>query len=510
MSKEHEGTPTERRLRAGMLSRDEARRVRDSALALLEQRGVRVAGARAHDVLERAGATVDRATHVVRIPSPVVDRALALLPPRVVLAGRLPERDVPLDGGRCVLATGGPAPEVLDLDGQRRAGAAGDLAAACRLADALPEIAVLARPPLPATDVPERGRVLRELAICLANTTKHVQLTTVKTVAEARAVVAIAEALAGSRQALRERPRLSLAVPAGAEPDESSLDAMLVAAAAGVPVGFSLAVAGPAQAASTAAAPAAPAAAQAAPTWEKAPPMAFPPRDLAARPAVLYAAVLAACALVQLAAPGAPFVAPLPMRPVTGVKGGDAASSTAGYLFAMAYNDVSDSCRLPLAAAAPAPPSVSPGWRASVESSFATLAAALGGADVVTGAGLLDGGAAFSAQQLVLDCESQSVSARIAQGIEVDEETIALETIAKVGIGGNALGQRHTRAHMKDVWRPRLFDRSSYEAWAREGRKGSEHEAAELAARLPTAHEVPPLEAAKVATVERIIATAGL
>jgi trimethylamine--corrinoid protein Co-methyltransferase len=110
----------------------------------------------------------------------------------------------------------------------------------------------------------------------------------------------------------------------------------------------------------------------------------------------------------------------------------------------------------------------------------------------------------------VLDCEAHAVCTRIAQGIEVDEETMALETIAAVGIGGNALGQRHTRRHMRGVWRPRVFDRSPLEAWQRQGRVGSEQKAGELAARILGEHEVPPLEAEKAETLARIVATSGL
>jgi trimethylamine--corrinoid protein Co-methyltransferase len=168
------------------------------------------------------------------------------------------------------------------------------------------------------------------------------------------------------------------------------------------------------------------------------------------------------------------------------------------------------SCGLPTLIARATAGAAQPGWRSSVETTFAALISALGSPGLLSGAGLLAGGRAFSLGQLVLDCESYAVCARIAQGIEVDEETVAQETIAAVGIGGNALAQRHTRRHMRDVWRPRVFDRSSLEAWQREGRVGSERKAEELAARILTQHRVPPLEAEKAETLARIIATSGL
>jgi trimethylamine--corrinoid protein Co-methyltransferase len=327
----------------------------------------------------------------------------------------------------------------------------------------------------------------------------------VRTVGEARALIAIGQALAGSPEAMRARPPLSLAAPAEYELDEARLEALLTAAAAGLPVSFSLSVNGESGVLSTDA--------------------ALSPLEKAL--AENQARTLAAAALVQLAAPGAPFIGSLPLQPLPETalhlsgesgRGGQSdaevqarpAATLDGYPLALAYNQLKDMWALPLMGFGSWSSAITSGWEASVASSVATLAASLGGVDLLAGAGLLEGGAVFSAQQLVLDCESQAVSARIAQGVEVSEETIALETIQAVGIGGNALGQRHTRTHMRDVWRPRLFDRSAYEAWLREGKAGSEDKATELAAQFLATHEVPPLEAEKTATVRRIIATAGL
>ncbi len=78
---------------------------------------------------------------------------------------------------------------------------------------------------------------------------------------------------------------------------------------------------------------------------------------------------------------------------------------------------------------------------------------------------------------------------------------------AQVGIGGNYLGQRHTRRHMKDVWRPRLLDRSSWDAWVAGGRKGAPETAAELVRTTLAGHTVAPLEAAVADRINEIITT---
>jgi len=132
------------------------------------------------------------------------------------------------------------------------------------------------------------------------------------------------------------------------------------------------------------------------------------------------------------------------------------------------------------------------------------------GADLTTGAGALGGGSAFSLQQLVMDGEIFSWNARLAAGIAVDEETIALEEIEQVGIGGNFLSRRHTRRHMKDVWRPRLLDRSMWDAWLASGREDAYEKASALVESLLAAHEVVPLGEEVTETLRGIVAEARL
>jgi trimethylamine--corrinoid protein Co-methyltransferase len=165
---------------------------------------------------------------------------------------------------------------------------------------------------------------------------------------------------------------------------------------------------------------------------------------------------------------------------------------------------------LPAAAGAFATSAPAPDWQSCTDGSFAALSGGLAGAALLCGAGTLRGGAQFSLAQLVADTEIHSWCAAIAAGIEVDDETLAVEAIKQVGVCGDFLGQKHTRRHMKDVWRPRLLDRASWDAWVAGGRQGAAERAAELAGTLLAEHEAEPLDAEPAATLERIIATAGL
>jgi len=61
---------------------------------------------------------------------------------------------------------------------------------------------------------------------------------------------------------------------------------------------------------------------------------------------------------------------------------------------------------------------------------------------------------------------------RFAQGIEVNDMTLALNIIQKVGPGGNFLAERHMLDHLrKEHFIPDLTDRRSYDTWLKDGTK---------------------------------------
>ena len=82
----------------------------------------------------------------------------------------------------------------------------------------------------------------------------------------------------------------------------------------------------------------------------------------------------------------------------------------------------------------------------------------------------------------------------MAAGIEVTEETLAVDVIKKVGIGGHFLAEKHTRRHMRNIWQPKLFDRAPYDAWEAGGKKGALQKATEKAKWIPANHAPTPLE----------------
>jgi trimethylamine--corrinoid protein Co-methyltransferase len=381
-----------------------------------------------------------------------VRAAIAQAPASFVLPGRVAERDVTIGGG-CggLMAATAAAP---------------DVAAAALLADALPEVAVVGLP----------TRRLAELPAVVDASAKPLLVCGAMSAAQADVVIAAAAALGG--RADTARPPVGVVVHSAQQVD---LDPLLACARAGLACGFYAA------------------------------PLLGGERPASRFEALVavHAAALAACAAAQLAAPGAPYIVPALASAIEdhapGFGLGSAGVATFTQLAQLAAH-----AGLPIAAGFPPTRPAADEWLAAADGTFVALAAALGGASLLAVAGHTDGASLFSPAQLVLDAETWSNVAAVGAGITVDDETLALETIAAVGIGGNALAQKHTRRHMRDVWRPRLFDRTAFDAWQREGRRGAPQRAATLADELVAGHEVPPLDGEKRETLRRIIQTAGL
>jgi trimethylamine--corrinoid protein Co-methyltransferase len=429
------------RLALRILGDDDLRRVHAAALALLGTAGA------------------------------AAEKAARLAPDTVVLGGRVFEHHTVLGARHCWLGTGGPAALVRPrAGGDPRPATAADLDEACRLADALPEVAVVYGPPVRAV-----GETLfADLARCFAATSKHVQLTTLRSADEARVVLRMALAVAGSDIELRGRPPVSLS--AGAD----ALGAASVFARAGLPVGVVAAPNG-----------------RAAGADER--------RDLAAAIVRHHAGVLAACAAIQATVPGAAF-----FYVADPALAGLAAGSPAAAMFQIAATQLAGHIGLPVSAVGMTTGSHEPDWQACTQNAFAALSTMAAGADLTAGAGTLGGGSVFSAQQLVMDSEIYSWNARLVAGVMVDEETIALDAIKQVDICGNFLGQRHTRRHMQDIWRPLLLDRSMWDAWVASGREGAYEKASELVDAHLAEHQVLPLGDKVTEALARIVAEAGL
>jgi trimethylamine--corrinoid protein Co-methyltransferase len=75
--------------------------------------------------------------------------------------------------------------------------------------------------------------------------------------------------------------------------------------------------------------------------------------------------------------------------------------------------------------------------------------------------GLLAGGRRFSAEHAMIGLEVEQWIVESMKGLEVNPETLRLDQIRRIGIGGHSLMEEHTLEFMRrNVWYPRFMDRT--------------------------------------------------
>lgn len=75
-------------------------------------------------------------------------------------------------------------------------------------------------------------------------------------------------------------------------------------------------------------------------------------------------------------------------------------------------------------------------------------------------------------------------------GIEINEETLPLDLIDRVGPRGNYISEKHTLKHFKKFWTPKIFDCSVVK---REGTKNCEDLLNEMTIKIMETHQPKPL-----------------
>jgi trimethylamine---corrinoid protein Co-methyltransferase len=109
--------------------------------------------------------------------------------------------------------------------------------------------------------------------------------------------------------------------------------------------------------------------------------------------------------------------------------------------------------------------------------------------------GMLDLGQILSYSQMVMDDEIAAMIKRTIYGLDVNEETLAVDLIKKVGIGGNYLGQKHTMKHLRaEQVQADIIDRRMRGGWEKRGSKDLHQAAVERAKKILETHQPKPLE----------------
>ena len=454
-------------IRFQILSETDLERIHQGTLHVLETVGVQVDSEASRKLLRGHGALVDDRTHIVKFPANLVQEALAKKSASITLAGRDSKFDAKLDGTRSYGTANGNGAVTVDFEtGRRRPSTKRDVAETSRIIDYLPNVHIH-WPMVSSMDQHPSTVHLHDLDASLNHTQKHVMYETGVTLKDAKALTEMGYLAAGGEQEFRRRPLTSClqCTFAPLQLDAGVMDASLYFAEAGVPLVF----------------------------FGMPQPGATGPATLVGSLVVGNAEVLAALTIVQLHAPGAAVIygmgnAPLDMR--TAVRSG---GSPEHALSSAMATELAHWYKMPSCVGVSATAKV-PGDQAVLEYYTGLVGPLLAGADLMCGIGLLEDSATLYYEQIVIDDEIVAAIARLIRGERVDDDTLALDVIEKVGPGKNFLAQRHTLTHLKtEHFMPTLIDRRAFDSWAADGSKTLVDRAREKTKWILANHDVEPL-----------------
>ena len=402
-----------------MLSDEQLKQFRSGTFEILEKTGFHCPSERALKIYAEHGATVDFKNQIVNLSSDVILAALAHAPRYYTMGGRSEAFDLDLSKEVTYEATDGTGTKTIDyVTRELRSSIKDDVAKSARIADYLSSISFY----WPMVSAQEHGATapLHELDASFNNTLKHIQTPTIVEEITTRYAIEMAKVVAGSEEAMRKRPPLSLLICtiAPLAQDAASMDSALIAAEAGIPVGF----------------------------------MSMPntgstaPATIAGTIAQGDAEIVSAMVLLQMAYPGASMYhsfMPGMSHPRTG-----AYYSHDGYVYAMGV-ELAHMWGVPTLAGTFGMDATSLEWESSMNGGMTALLCALCGADTGSGMGLLQGSTLLYPESLVLDAELYHSARLNAAKLNTNPDYMALDVIQAVGPRGHFLREKHTREYLR-------------------------------------------------------------
>lgn len=474
-----------RPIRAGMsggrynpLTDIQVQQIHTAALDALETIGLADAPPSGVDHLVRAGAILGTDGRI-RFPRALIEDTIARANRSMTLHGRAPIHDLDLSGSNVHYGTAGAAVNLVEPDGRNyRDSTVQDLHDAARIADTLDNIHFLQRPMICRDIADTIESEYNSVFACTSGTTKHVgtSFTDVSSVGPAMEMLHM---IAGGEDAWRARPFVSnsncFVVPPMKFATESC-EVMEACIHAGMPVLLlSAGMAG-----------------------------ATAPSTIAGAIVQATAECLAGLVYVNAVKPGAPAIFgtwPFGLDLRTGamsIGSGEQALLSAGCGQMHRFYD------LPGGSAGGASDSKLPDMQAGWEQMCSNLTAGLSGVNMVyEAAGMHASLLGFCHESLILGDDIIGQALRCVRGIEVTDETMALDQMADVCMNGpgHYLGTDQTLSRMQsDCVYPALGSRTSPKEWVELGKPDLITQATarkeEILASRPAAAFDPALDAA--------------
>ncbi|MDY6825971.1 MAG: trimethylamine methyltransferase family protein [Bacillota bacterium] len=440
--------------------------VHEASVYLLEEVGIKMHNEQARQIFADSGAAVDHESRIVKIPRAMIEDAVDSTPSSLVLCGREEKYDILLEGANVHLGTGGTVLNTLDMEtGKKRRTEVRDVAGFAKMTDALDNIAFFVINCYP-NDVPAEEVDINRFYHALANTSKHV-MGGIYTMEGLRAVIKMAEDIAGGAKKLRERPFVSF-ITLMMSPllmEVTYTDFLIEVARRSLPI----------------ATPSEPLAG------------ANSPVTLAGTIALNNAESLGGLILAQLVNRGNPTLYGSTSSIMDMRTGTYMAGSIESALINAGCAQMAQYYKIPIYGTGGMSDSKVVDAQAGYESANTAMVVALSGCNYIHDAfGLLEFCTTLSYEKMVVDNDSVGMALRAVKGVEVNKETLATDIIAEIGPGGHFLDQPHTVEHVRsEFYFPKLADRQQRTVWEEAGCKNTFTRAHEEARRILAEHQTP-------------------
>lgn len=438
------------------LSQQDIEKIHDAAMQIFEEVGVQVNYPKALEAFRTAGARIDDEKNIVKMDRALVEKLLSTAPSTITLHGREEDgrHDLELGGTRVYMGTGGTALNVQEPGStESRRSELRDVMGMARVVEKLENIHFYMLNVYP-NDLLVEDVDVNRFGAALNRTNKHI-MGGVYTVEGVRNVIRMAEKIAGSPEALREKPFISM-VACPISPfklDESYGELAVEAAVNNIPVVV----------------PAEPLCGATAPI------------TLAGNVVIQTVDTLAGIIMTQLANPGCPAIYGC-ISSITDLRDMKyLAGAVEMGLMNAAAAQMAQFYKIPFYATAGMTDSKDIDAQAGYESAISSTLVALAGANFIhDAAGFVEFCMTASYDKLVVDNEIIGMVMRAVEGIEVTDRTIAMDEIMKVGPGGHFVASRHTRKYMRsEQYQPQLSDRETRTQWIDQGAKNAKQRTTE-------------------------------
>jgi trimethylamine--corrinoid protein Co-methyltransferase len=453
-----------------VLSPAEVQQIDAASMNILESVGLRVDLKKARDAFREAGAHVDEEARSVRIPETLVRWAIEQAPGQFTLYGADPDFRLEIGTEQVNFAALGTPTRFVDTEtGELRPTTLEDLRNHLRLIDGLDHINNSQMDIWP-NDIPMTTIHAEAILAWAQNCRKPFGMGCYGAMASEDMARMMAIAV-GGKEELRKRPRFFVicSVMSPLQMIKLQLEGMFFFAEYGQPMAMSP------EAMSGATAPA----------------------TLAGLLAQQNAEILAHITLAQIIAPGTPVLYGTVSTITDMATGNVALGAVESGLITAGAAQLARYYGLPCRALGGATDSNTLDLQCMLERVSTLLPAVLAGVHFITCGGTLESTTSGSHPLLVLDDELCGLTLRLARGIEVSEETLAVELIKEVGWQGHYLDQLHTARHYRrEHYLPRLLRREGREVWESKGSKTALDLARERVREILAKHERRQLDPA--------------